>query len=340
MKCGIPSNAWRVFSSMPCKDTAVWNSMISGLGRAGLFIDALSCFRNMLEEGVKVDYMTMPSILKACGHDGHLMKGKELHGQIIKCSKYQDDMAIGNSMIDMYSKCGCFRYSEKVFENMRDLNIVSWTTMMSCYGSHGKGHESLKIYKNMGDAGFKPNCITLTALLSSCSHAGLINEGRAVFYSFIHKYGFEPRVEHFACMVDLLGRCGHIEEAFQLIKDEVSIAMASAWGALLASCVMHKNIEIGRIAACHLFKLEPKNTSNYIALCTIYKSLGMRNEFSETRSKIRELSLVKSPGYSWINIAGEIHKFYQGDLSHPFADIIYEVLDGMTATLTMPRRCG
>ncbi|CAM8915826.1 unnamed protein product [Rhodiola kirilowii] len=335
MKCGNSFDAWRIFRSMSCKDTAVWNSMISGLGRAGLFMDALICFRNMLEEGVNTDCMTMPAILSACGHDGQLMQGKEIHGQIIKCWKYQDDIAIGNSLIDMYSKCGCLNHSEKVFANMSELNIVSWTTMMSCYGSHGKGHGSLKIFKNMKDVGFKPNCVTLTALLASCSHAGLINEGRNVFHSIICKYRFEHRVEHFTCMVDLLGRCGHIEEAFQLIKDKVS--MASAWGALLAGCMMHKNIEIGKIAAHHLFELEPKNSSNYIALCTIYKSLSMQKEYSETRAKMRELRLAKSPGCSWINIAGEIHKFYQGDVSHPLADMIYEVIDGMTATLMMPR---
>lgn len=333
MKCDVPCDAWRVFTYMSYKDTTIWNSMISGLSKADHFTDALLTFKNMLNEGVPMDCMTMPSILTVCGRDGHLLKGKEIHGYLLKYWKYHQDIAIGNSLIDMYSKCGSLQYSEIVFKNMSELNVVTWTTMISCYGSHGKGHQSLTIFKNMEDAGIKPNCATLTSLLASCSHTGLMNEGKNIFHSIIRKYGFEPLEVHFTCMVDLLSRCGHIEEAFELIKDKVSVKMASAWGALLAGCILHKNIEIGKIAAFYLFEMEPRNCSNYIALCIIYKANGMQFEYLETRAKMRELGLVKLPGCSWINIGGEIHKFYQADTSHPLADMIYEMIDAMNTTI-------
>uniref|UniRef100_A0A2N9GFT5 Pentacotripeptide-repeat region of PRORP domain-containing protein n=1 Tax=Fagus sylvatica TaxID=28930 RepID=A0A2N9GFT5_FAGSY len=235
------------------------------VGRLAFMFDALNYFRRMLSEGVNMDSMTIPSILNACGREGDLMKGKEIHGQVVKSFIFNRDVAISNSLIDMYAKCGCLHDSEKVFRNMRELNLVTWTTMISCYSVHGKGEDSLALFKKMGDCGFKPNCITLTAVLASCSHSGLIDQGRRIFNSISFDYGLEPSVEHHACMVDLLGRFGHLEEALGLVKNMKSVATASVWGALLAGCMMHKNVEIGEVAALQLFELEPRNSSNYIS---------------------------------------------------------------------------
>ncbi|RVW32753.1 Pentatricopeptide repeat-containing protein, mitochondrial [Vitis vinifera] len=247
--------------------------------------DALECFRDMLSEGVKMDSRTVPSILSVCGGEGDLMKGKEIHGQVVKNQIFGCEVAIGNSLIDMYAKCGCLHDSEKVFTTMSELNLVTWTSMISCYGVHGKGHEALALFKKMKYCGFQPNCVTITAILASCSHSGLIEQGRKIFYSINLDYGFEPSAEHYACMVDLLGRFGYLEEAFELIKNMKSAATASVWGALLAGCLMHKNIEIGEIAAHCLFELEPRNSSNYIALCSMYDSLGIWTVFQEPGQK-------------------------------------------------------
>ena len=201
--------------------------------------------------------------------------------------------------------------------------------MISSYGVHGKGKDSLFICKKMIDCRFKPNCVTLTAILASCSHSGLIDEGWRIFNSISLVYGFEPSVEHYACMVDLLGRFGYLEEALDLVKNMKVMAPASVWGALLAGCVMHKNAVIGDIAAHQLFRLEPRNASNYIALCSIYESLGMQDGVSFIRAKMKDLGLVKTPGCSWIVISGTVHKFYQGDCSHPRSILTYETLDGI-----------
>lgn len=329
VKCGSVVHAMRVFSNMSCRDIVAWNSIISGLGRAGFYKDALTCFREMLEASVKMDSMSIPSVLNVCGGEGNLIKGKEVHGQVSKNLLYSTDIAIGNSLIGMYAKCGCLDYAEKVFRKMTNLNLVTWTTMISCYGVHGKGKDSLLIFKQIIDCGFKPNCVTLTAILASCSHSGLIDEGWRIFNSISLVYGFEPSVEHYACVVDLLGRFGYLEEALDLVKNMKVTAPASVWGALLAGCVMHKNAVIGDIAARQLFRLEPRNSSNYIALCSIYESLGMHDGVSFIRAKMKDLGLVKTPGCSWIVISGTVHKFYQGDCSHPRSILIYETLDGI-----------
>ena len=329
VKCGSITDAKRVFSDMLCRDSVVWNSMISGFGRAGMYRDALNCFREMLAAGVKIDAMTVPSILNACGGEGDLIKGKEIHGQVSKNCFYDTDVAIGNSLIDMYAKCGCLNDAENVFRSMTNLNLVTWTTMISCYGVHGKGKDSLLLFKKMIDCGFTPNSVTLTAVLASCSHSGMIDEGRRIFSSISSVYGFEPSVEHYACMVDLLGRFGYLDEALGLVNNMKRVAPASVWGALLAGCMMHKNVEIGEIAANRLFVLESRNSSNYIALCSIYDSLSMRDDVSAVRAKMKDLGLVKTPGCSWITISGTIHKFYQGDHSHPLTLLIHETLDGI-----------
>jgi pentatricopeptide repeat protein len=336
VKCGNLVDARRVFSNMSCRDSAVWNLMIAGFGRAGFYSDALNCFRSMLSEGENVDSMTIPSILNACGGEGDLMKGKEIHGQVVKSFIFDGDVAINNSLIDMYAKCGCLHDSEKVFRSMRELNLITWTTMISCYGVHGKGEDSLALFNKMRDCGFKPNCVTLTAVLASCSHSGLIDQGRRIFNSISFDYELEPSVEHYACMVDLLGRFGHLEEALELVQNMKLVVTPSVWGALLSGCMMHNNVEIAEIAALRLFDLEPRNSSNYIALCSIYDSLNIRYRVSLIRAKMRNLSLVKTPGCSWISIAGKTHQFYQGDHSHPETPMVYEMLGRIMKASVFP----
>ncbi|KAL5818754.1 hypothetical protein ACOSQ3_022665 [Xanthoceras sorbifolium] len=340
VKIGDLFDAKKIFLGMIWKDSVVWNTMISGFGRAGFYREALSLFRNMNAEELKMDSMTVPSVLNACAGEGDLMKGKEMHGQVVKSIIFDRDVAIGNSLIDMYAKCGCLQASEKVFKNMRELNLVTWTTMITCYGVHGKGGKSLLLFKQMRGCGFVPNCVTLTAVLASCSHSGLIDQGRRIFNSITLEYGFEPSVEHYACMVDLLGRFGYLEEALELVQNINLEVTASVWGALLAGCMVHKNDVIGEIAAHHLFDLEPRNTSNYITLCGIYDSLGIRDGVLKTRGKMRELGLVKTPGCSWITVAGKTHRFYQGYPSHPLTQMVYKTLDGIIKAPMFPDDSG
>ncbi|XP_074377555.1 pentatricopeptide repeat-containing protein At5g04780, mitochondrial-like [Apium graveolens] len=333
LKCREAKDAKRVFDDLMFKDSVAWNSMISGLVRLGSYVDALVCFRDMLKEGMVMDRMAIPSILSACGREGDVMKGKEIHGQVVKSLRFCDDVTIVNALIDMYSKCGFLYNSENVFKNMISANLVSWTTMISCYGVHGKGKESLVLFEEMKVRGFEPNSVTITAILASCSHSGLVDQGKKIFDSLGLVYNIEPCLEHYACIIDLLGRSGLVEEAFELIKNMKLDPTASIWGALLAGCMMCRNVEIGEIAAHHLFDIEPKNTSNYIALCSIYESLGMRDGVSRIRSIIRNTGIFKSPGCSCITIKGKIHKFYQGDVFHPSGNILHETMDGILRTL-------
>ncbi|OVA00289.1 Pentatricopeptide repeat [Macleaya cordata] len=339
-KCENLIDAHQLFVKMLVRDVVAWNSMILGFARAGFSIEALVYFQKMQGEGVKMDSRTIPSILSACGREGDLMKGKEIHGQVIKSKFFNRDVAIGNSLIDMYAKCGCLDNSQRVFGNMPDLSVVTWTTLISCYGVHGKGEESLILFEKMRSGGFKPNCVTFTAVLSSCSHSGLIDQGRRIFNSMSLDYSIKPGVEHYACMVDLLGRFGHLEEALGLIRMLPQDPTASIWGALLGACRIHKNMEIGELAAYRLFELEPRNSSNYVALCSIYESVGRWDGVLSIRSMMRELGLVKTPGCSWITINGKVYRFFQGDFSLRRTKIVYETLDMIIKTMMSPQGYG
>ncbi|KAL5721964.1 hypothetical protein ACHQM5_005540 [Ranunculus cassubicifolius] len=339
-KCGNLSDAYMLFVEMPDRDTVVWNSMISGLVRGGYCVEAMSCLREMLVKGRKMDSRTIPSILSACGREGYLMSGREIHGKVVKSVEYSGDVAIGNALIEMYGKCGSVDVSRNVFKNMPRCNVITWTSLISCYGAHGKGEESLLLFEKMRSCGVLPNSVTFTAVLASCSHSGLIDQGRKIFDMMSSEYGIEPSIEHYACMVDLLGRSGSLEEALELLKNMRQEAPPSVWGALLGACGIHENVAIGEIAACRLFELEMKNPSNYIALCRIYESVGKGDEISRIRSRMKELGIVKKPGCSWISIKGKVRSFYQGDVSHAQTKIVSETLDEMARTLMLPHGYG
>ncbi|XP_023767507.1 pentatricopeptide repeat-containing protein At5g04780, mitochondrial [Lactuca sativa] len=338
-KCGNLKDAKLIFKGLPLKDSVSWNSMISGLSKAGLLLESLDCFRNMLENRMKMDSMTIPTLLNTCGKLGDITKGKEVHGQVLKNSNLYNDTAIGNSLINFYSKCGCLCDSERIFHNMKNPNLVTWTTMISCYGLHGNGEQALYLFEKMKESGFKPNNVTLTAILSSCSHSGLIHQGKKIFNSIRSLYSFEPSVEHYACLVDLLSRVGCFNEAVGLIESMMMVPPASVWGALLAGCLVHRNIEIGEMAAYHLFEMEPKNASNYTALCSLYDSCGMWSDASRVRLKMRRLRLGKTPGCSWISIGGEMCVFYKGDLiTSSLSEKTCEMVEWVVRTLPLVHR--
>lgn len=315
-KTGLLDDAVRVFDEMPERDAVVWNCMVTAYARAGRAAETLELFRRAQVEVVNMarDLRAVPSVLNVCGKEGELMKGREIHGRMVRCIAFDSDVPIGNTLIDMYAKCGRVDASQEVFAGMQERNVVSWSTLISCYGIHGQGEEALRVYKEMVSQAVKPNCITFTSVLSSCSHSGLVTEGRTIFELMSKVHGVEPTAEHYACMVDLLGRAGAIEEAVGLIRKMPMEPCASVWGALLSACAIHNNVDVGEIAAYRLFELEDGNASNYVTLCSIYDAVDRSDGVAGLRSRMRELGMVKTPGCSWVDVKGRAHAFYQGSI--------------------------
>ena len=290
-----------LFDEMPYQDTASCNSMISALARGELFSEALSYFKKLQWKEVEADPMAIPSVLSACGRTEDLIKGKEIHAKVLRSPrKMNSDTTIWNALIEMYSRCGLLSEAWKVFYHMSCRNSVSWTTLISCCGFHGKGPQSIDLFNEMIASGIIPNAVTFTSILSSCSHSGLVSRGREIFHSMAPVHGVNPAAEHYACMVDLLSRSGKLLEAISIIRTMPMVPNASIWGALLGGAVIHKDVAVAELASGELFALEPRNAANYAALCGVYTAVSCDGDARRIKERMKELHLVKSPARSWI----------------------------------------
>uniref|UniRef100_A0A2P2J994 Pentatricopeptide repeat-containing protein At1g20230 n=1 Tax=Rhizophora mucronata TaxID=61149 RepID=A0A2P2J994_RHIMU len=293
-----------------------WTSMIASCSQNGRDMEALELFREMQVEGVKPNSVTIPCLLPACGNIAALMHGKAVHCFSLKRG-ISTDFHVGSALIDMYAKCGRLQVSRLCFEIMPSRNLVCWNALMRGYAMHGKAKEVIDVFELMKRSLAKPDFITFTCILSACSQGGLIEEGWHYFNCMSRDHGIEARMEHYACMVTLLGRAGKLDEAYTMIKKMPFEPDVCVWGALLSSCRIHKNVNLGEVVANKLFELEPKNPGNFILLSNIYASKGMWVEVDMVRDMMKSRGLKKNPGCSWIEVKNKVHMLLCGDKSHP-----------------------
>ncbi|TXG52000.1 hypothetical protein EZV62_021169 [Acer yangbiense] len=303
-----------------------WTSMIAGCSQNGLSIQALDLFREMQDVGLRPNNVTIPCLLPACGSIAALMHGKAVHCYSIRTG-ISNDIFVSSALIDMYAKCGRIQVSRQLFDKMPSKNSVCWNAIIGGYAMHGKAKEAIEIFHLMQSNGQKPDFISFTCILSACSQAGLTEEGCKYFNSMSKEYGIEARMEHYACMVTLLGRAGRLEETYKMIEQMPFEPDACVWGALLSSCRVHNNVSLGEVAARKLFELEPTNCGNYTLLSNIYASKSMWTEVDSVRDTMKALGLRKDPGCSWIELNNQMHMLLAGDQSHPQMSQITERLN-------------
>eukprot|EP01018_Ginkgo_biloba_P024981 Gb_25581 [translate_table: standard] len=328
-KCGIIEDAQQVFYKMFQRDVVSWNAMIVGYAQNDHPEDALKLFHQMEMAGVKSNSVTIASVLTACARIAALQQGKEMHDYIIRRG-FESHVVVSNALIDMYAKCGSIKIARHVFEKMSQRTVVSWNAMISGYGMHGHVDEALTLFNQMHQVGMKPDHITLVAVLSACSHSGLVDEGWHHFDCMTGDYHVTPRMEHYACMVDLLGRAGQLDEAHEFITNMPLEPDASVWGALLGACRIHCNIELAEHVAERLFELEPENAGFYVLLSNIYAVAGRWADVAKVRTMLKDRGLRKKPGCSWIEIDNKVHEFVVGDKVHPQSEKIYAMLESMS----------
>lgn len=330
---GFAENALAVFKKIEGQGVELnvvsWTSMIACCSQNGKDIEALELFRDMQIAGVMPNSVTIPCLLPACGNMAALMHGKAAHCFSLRRG-FSNDVYVGSALIDMYAKCGQIRSSQCCFDGMPARNLVCWNAIIGGYAMHGKVKEALEIFHMMQRSGQKPDLITFTSVLSACSQSGLTEEGWYHFNSMSVEHGIKARVEHYACMVNLLGRAGKLKEAYSMIQKMPFEPDACVWGALLSSCRVHNNLRLGEIAAKELFELEPKNPGNYILLSNIYASNGMWNDVDIVRGMMKSMGLRKNPGCSWIEIKNKVHMLLAGDKSHPHMAQIIEKLNKLS----------
>ncbi|XP_008787192.2 pentatricopeptide repeat-containing protein At3g26782, mitochondrial-like [Phoenix dactylifera] len=334
-RCGKIEFARHLFDRILEKDLASWSSMIEGYARADMFDEALKLFRKMKLAGILLDHVILLGIIRACSNSllASLQHAQFIHGFVVR-NLLDQNLMVQTALIDLYVKRGSLRNARRIFDQMQQKNLVSWSTMVSGYGMHGRGEDALKLFICMKGS-VKPDHIVFVSVLSACSHAGLIDEGWQCFNSMVAEFGIVPRAEHYACMVDLLGRAGQLKEAREFIERMPIKPDSSVWGSLLGACRIHPNAEIAELAAKSLFELEPENSGRYILLSNIYTSLGKIEEAHRIRALMRRRGVRKIAGYTIIEVKNKVYKFFVGDRMNPQSHLIYKELERLMDRIRM-----
>ncbi|CAA7060192.1 unnamed protein product [Microthlaspi erraticum] len=327
-----------IFGKMEDRDLVTWNTMITGYVFSECHEDALLVLHKMqnLERragegvrraGLKPNSITLMTILPSCAALSALAKGKEIHAYAIK-NNLATDVAVGSALVDMYAKCGCLHMSRKVFNQIPMKNVITWNVIVMAYGMHGNGQDAIDLLKMMMVQKVKPNEVTFISVFAACSHSGMVDEGLEIFYDMRSNYGVEPSSDHYACVVDLLGRAGRVKEAYELMNAmPLGFDKSGALSSLLGACRIHNELEIGEVVAQNLLQLEPNVASHYVLLANIYSSAGLWDKATEVRRRMKEQGVRKEPGCSWIEHGDEVHKFIAGDSSHPQSEKLREYLE-------------
>eukprot|EP01018_Ginkgo_biloba_P033250 Gb_04533 [translate_table: standard] len=327
-KCGSVDIACQLFQKISERDEISWNAMIAGYTQNGLANKALTLFHQMHMEDVTPNLVTMVSVLPACAHLAALQESKWIHAYIIR-SGFESDVSVVNALVDAYAKCGRVEFARQLFDSISKRDVISWNAMIAGYGMHGHGKDALALFNQMQLTDMKPDHITFMCVLSACRHAGFVDAGQQVFVCMSRDYCITPRAEHYACVVDLLGRAGRLDEAHDFIKKMPLKPDAGVWGALLGACRVHCNIELGEHVSECLLELEPTNPGHYILLSNIYAAAGRWDDAAKVRKVLKDQGLKKIPGCSWIEIKNRVHAFLVGDKSHPQSEEIYAVLESL-----------
>nr|GMC92419.1 pentatricopeptide repeat-containing protein At3g26782, mitochondrial [Ipomoea batatas] len=332
-KCSEVGLSRKVFEEMAEKDVISWNSIIAVYAQNGLSSEAIEMFHLLLKDKeVKYNAVTLSTLLLACAHAGALHAGKCIHDQVIKMS-LEDNVYVGTSIIDMYCKCGRLEMARKAFNRMKEKNVKSWSAMIAGYGMHGRAKEALEVFYKMNRDGVTPNYITFVSVLAACGHAGLVDEGWYWFRAMEHRFHIQPGLEHYSCMVDLLGRAGFLSKAYNLINEMKVAPDFVVWGSLLSACRMQKNVELAEICASKLFELDPNNCGYYVLLSNIYADAGRWRDAERMRMLMKNQGLTKTPGFSLVELKGLVHVFLVGDREHPQHEKIYAYLEELSIKL-------
>ncbi|CAN6477349.1 unnamed protein product [Victoria cruziana] len=310
--CKCLDSARQVFDKMPERNSVSWNAMITGYTHNRRFMEALDLFSRMCVRKIGVSEVTVVSALSACAHLGALNQGKWVHS-FIKQNRIKLNVFVGTALIDMYGKCGSIAESEEVFRRMERKNIYTWNAMISGLAMNGHGEAAVELFSRMLEENVEPDGVTFLGLLCACCHQGLVHEGKEFMIRMKTEFALRPNIEHYGCMVDLLGRAGALDEAMELINSMPIKPDAAIWRALLAACRVHGNMELSELAIGNLLELEPNKGENYILLANLHVRSRKWDKVADVRKMMAERRINKVPGCSSIEVDDVIYEFTVGD---------------------------
>ncbi|GLT65970.1 hypothetical protein SLA2020_383660 [Shorea laevis] len=326
---GDVSDIYQLFLGLSsCQDIVLWTGMITAFAERDP-VEAFFLFCQLLREDLDPDWYTFSSVLKACSGLVTEWCTLAVHSQVIKTG-FDDDTVLNNALIHAYARCGSIALSKQVFDEMAFHDLVSWNSMLKAYGLHGLAGEALQLFLQMD---VKPDPATFVALLSACSHSGLVEEGIKIFDSMSENHGIVPQLDHYACMVDILGRTGRIIEAKELINTMPMQPDSVIWSALLGSCRKYGETQLAKLASAKLKELDPENSLGYVQMSNIYCSGGSFGEAGLIRKEMEGSRVRKEPGLSWIEIGNKVHEFASGGRWHPQREAIFTRLKALVEQL-------
>lgn len=325
-KCKRVDLAAKVFEGLQGKTIVSWNAMILGYAQNGRVNEALNHFCEMQSQNIKPDSFTLVSVIPALAELSVTRQAKWMHGLVIR-NCLDKNVFVMTAVVDMYAKCGAIRTARKLFDMMEERHVTTWNAMIDGYGTHGLGKDAVELFNDMQKGTIKPNDITFLCVISACSHSGLVEEGLRFFSSMKEDYGLEPAMDHYGAMVDLLGRAGQLNKAWDFIQDMPVEPGITVFGAMLGACKIHKNVELGEKAAKKLFELNPDEGGYHVLLSNIYATASMWDKMAKVRTMMEKTGLQKTPGCSLVELKNEVHSFYSGSTIHPQSKRIYAFLE-------------
>ena len=326
VKLGDIIPARKIFDSLKHRDVIAWTAMIVGYEQNGMNDDAVALFRLMLMEGPRPNNFTLAAMLSVISSLAFLDHGRQIHGVAIRSGEALS-VSVSNALITMYAKAGSIDDARSVFR-LIDLHCdtVTWTSMIIALAQHGLGEEAIELFEKMLTLGIKPDHITYVGVLVACTHGGLVEKGKSYYKMMQHVHKIEPTRSHYACMIDLLGRAGLLQEAQEFIEKMPIEPDNIGWGSLLSSCKVHKNAELGKVAAERLLLIDPENSGAFTALANVYSACGKWAEAAKVRKSMKEKGVKKDQGLSWLQLKHEVHVFSVDDALHPQRDAIHAMM--------------
>ncbi|KAJ0647393.1 putative tetratricopeptide-like helical domain superfamily [Helianthus annuus] len=322
-------NAIRIFNEMEVKDHVSWNSMLTGLSQHGFSENALKLFQIMQSGNVGMDYYAFSTVLRSCADVAALQLGQQIHALALR-SGYESNEFVTSNLIVMYSKCGTIEDARRSFETSYKQNAVTWNSMMFAYAQHGQGHVALDLFSQMKISKVKMDHITFVAVLTACSHNGLVEKGYTFLKTMESGYGISPRMEHYACVIDLYGRAGRLKEAENIVKEMPFQPDAMVWKTLLGACRLCGEVVLATRVGKLLLESQPYDHCTYVLLCELYGHLKWWDEIAVLKRTMKEKGVKKMPGWSWIEVGNQMHAFHAASRSHTRNEDIRQMLRTLT----------
>lgn len=328
-RCNHLKHAHILFQLVEARSIITWNSIISGYAHWDRSDEASFLFRDMLLSGVEPNFVTIASILPLCARVADLQHGREFHCYMIKREVFEDYLLLWNALVDTYARSGKVSTAKRLFYLLEKKDVVTYTSLIAGYGIQGEGKEAIELFEEMIRYNINPDPVAMIAILSACSHAGLVVQGQILFEKMQCIYGIAPHLEHYACMVDLYGRAGLLKKAEETITRMPYAPTPAMWATLIGACRIHGNTYIGEWAAEKLLEMKPQNSGYYVLIANMYASAGCWSKLAHVRTFMRDLGVRKDPGCAWLDVGGGFSPFTVEDSSNSQTNEIYVLLGGL-----------